>query len=39
MLLTYDTLDDLEKEIAMGFKEGMTIDFLQLDELLSALKK
>lgn len=39
MLLTYDTLDDLEKEIAMGFKEGMTIDFQQLDELLLTLKK
>lgn len=39
ILLTYDTLADLEKEIAMGFKEGMTIDFQQLDELLSALKK
>ncbi|WP_057936068.1 SRPBCC family protein [Algoriphagus resistens] len=34
MLLTYDTLDDLEKEIEMGFKEGMTIDFQQLDKLL-----
>jgi len=39
MLLTYDTLDDLEKEIEMGFKEGMTIDFQQLDELLLTLKK
>jgi len=39
MLLTYDTLADLEKEIAMGFKEGMIIDFKQLDELLSTLKK
>ncbi len=38
MLLTYDTLADLEKEIEMGFKEGMTIDFQQLDELLSTLK-
>lgn len=39
MLLTYDTLEDLETEIAMGFKEGMTVDFQQLDELLSTLKK
>lgn len=39
MLLTYDTLDDLEKEIEMGFKEGMTVDFEQLDELLSTLEK
>ncbi|MGK6351061.1 SRPBCC family protein [Parapedobacter sp. DT-150] len=39
MLLTYDTLDDLEKELAMGFKEGMTIDFQQLDELLLTFKK
>lgn len=37
MLLTYDTLADLEKEIEMGFKEGMTIDFQQLDELLFTL--
>lgn len=39
MLLTYDTLADLEKEIEMGFKEGMTTDFQQLDELLANLKK
>ena len=39
MLLTYDSLADLEQEIEMGFKEGMTIDFQQLDELLLALKK
>lgn len=39
ILLTYDTLADLEKEIEMGFKEGMTTDFLQLDELLATLKK
>ncbi|WP_257656477.1 SRPBCC family protein [Parapedobacter lycopersici] len=39
MLLTYDTLTDLEKEMEMGFKEGMMIDFQQLDELLSTLKK
>ncbi|WP_257658761.1 SRPBCC family protein [Parapedobacter lycopersici] len=39
MLLTYDSLADLEKEIEMGFKEGMTIDFQQLDDLLATLKK
>lgn len=39
MLLTYDTLVDLEKEIEMGFKEGMTIDFQQLDKLLLTFKK
>lgn len=39
MLLTYDTLADLEKEIAMGFKDGITIDFLQLDKLLLTFKK
>ncbi len=38
MLLTYDTLADLEKEIEMGFKEGMTIDFQQLDKLLLTQK-
>ncbi|MFT3947779.1 MAG: SRPBCC domain-containing protein [Agriterribacter sp.] len=39
MVLTFDTLADLEKIIETGFKEGMTIDFEQLDELLRALKK
>lgn len=39
ILLTYDTFADLEKEIEMGFKEGITIDFQQLDELLPTLKK
>ncbi|MBN9293855.1 MAG: SRPBCC domain-containing protein [Flavobacteriia bacterium] len=39
MLLTFDTLADLETTLTMGFKEGMTIDFNQLDELLLALKK
>lgn len=38
ILLTYDSLSDLEKELEMGFKEGMTVDFKQLDELLSSLK-
>lgn len=39
MLLTYNSLADLEKELEMGFKEGITIDFDQLDELLLTLKK
>lgn len=34
ILLTYDSLADLEAEIEMGFKEGMTVDFEQLDKLL-----
>ncbi len=38
MLLTFDTLADLETTLAMGFKEGMTTDFNQLDELLLQLK-
>lgn len=38
MLMTYDSLADLEKEIEMGFIEGMTTDFEQLDELLLTLK-
>lgn len=39
MLLTYDSLADLEAELEMGFKEGMTTDFNQLDELLAKLAK
>lgn len=39
MLLTYDTLADLETELEMGFQEGMTVDFQQLDELLLTLNK
>lgn len=39
MLLTFDSIADLEQTLAMGFKEGMTIDFDQLDELLLILKK
>ena len=38
MCLTYDSLADLEKEIEMGFKEGMIIDFEQLDQLLSGIE-
>lgn len=39
MLLTFDSLTDLETTIGMGFKEGMTTDFNQLDVLLERLKK
>ena len=37
--LTFDTLEDLEKTIGMGFKEGFTAGLNQLDELLPTLKK
>jgi uncharacterized protein YndB with AHSA1/START domain len=39
VLLTFDTLDDLEKTIEMGFKEGFTMGLNQLDELLEHLKQ
>lgn len=39
MLLTYDSLADLEAEIEMGFKEGFTMGLNQLDELLLTLAK
>ncbi len=35
----YETLSDLEKIIAMGFKEGFTMGLNQLDALLSTFKK
>ena len=35
MILTFDTLVDLETNIEMGFKEGMTMGLDQLEELLS----
>ncbi len=38
MLLTFDTLSDLETIIQMGFKEGFTMGLNQLDELLLTLK-
>lgn len=38
ILLTYNSAEDLETEIKMGFLEGMTVDFEQLDTLLSNLK-
>jgi uncharacterized protein YndB with AHSA1/START domain len=34
ILLSFDTLEDLEKIIEMGFKEGFTMGLNQLDELL-----
>lgn len=37
ILLTYDSLTDLEQEIQMGFIEGITIDFQQLDRLLAGM--
>lgn len=33
--LTFDTLEDLEKIIEMGFKEGFTMGLNQLDELIN----
>lgn len=38
MLLTYDSLADLEAEIEMGFKEGFTMTLNELEKLLSAKK-
>lgn len=35
--ISYDTLDDLEKIIEMGFKEGFTMGLGNLDELLEKL--
>lgn len=35
--LTFETLEDLEKIIEMGFKEGFTMGLNQLDELLKTL--
>ena len=34
MRLIYDTFDDLEAELAMGFKEGISLCMEQLDEIL-----
>ncbi|MFI2743517.1 SRPBCC domain-containing protein [Zhouia sp. PK063] len=39
MLLTYNSFADLQAELDMGFKEGMTTDFDQLDALLLKLGK
>ncbi|MGV3458901.1 MAG: SRPBCC family protein [Flavobacterium sp.] len=38
VIKTFDRLEDLEQNIAMGFREGFTIGLNQLDELLSTLK-
>ncbi len=38
ILLTYNSVKDLEAEIEMGFLEGMSVDFQQLDALLPKLK-
>lgn len=38
MTLRYDSLENLEKHIEMGFKEGFTMGLNQLDELLKTLK-
>jgi uncharacterized protein YndB with AHSA1/START domain len=36
--ISVDTLESLERIVAMGFKEGFTMGLNQLDELLSTLK-
>ena len=38
ILLTFDSTDDIDTTIEMGFKEGITICFEQLDELTSDMK-
>lgn len=38
VILTFDTLTDLEKIMKMGFKEGFTMGLQNLDELLLTLK-
>lgn len=38
ILLTFETLEDLETIISMGFKEGFTMGLNQLDKLLPTLK-
>lgn len=37
--ITYETLEDLEKIIEMGFKEGFTMALGNLDELLATITK
>lgn len=39
IVLTFDTLEDLEKIIEMGFKEGFTQGLDQLEELLATLQR
>lgn len=38
ILLTFDTIADLEQTVGMNFKEGFTIGLQQLDKLLSTLQ-
>lgn len=38
MFIKYNTLEELEQTLNMGFQEGMTIDFKQLDALLKQIK-
>ena len=37
MFIKYNTLEELEQTLNMGFQEGMTIDFKQLDALLKQI--
>jgi uncharacterized protein YndB with AHSA1/START domain len=37
--LTFDSLEDLEKLVEMGFKEGFTLGLNQLDKVLSQMDK
>lgn len=37
--ITYPSEEDMERLLAMGFKEGIALDFRQLDELLAANKQ
>lgn len=39
IIKTFDKLEDLEQNIAMGFREGFTIGLNRLDEVLSKLTK
>lgn len=39
IISSFDTLEDLEQTIEMGFKEGFTAGLNQLEELLESLKK
>lgn len=39
VVLKFDTIDQLENIIKMGFQEGFTMGLNQLDNLLSAIKK
>lgn len=39
ILLTFDSMEDIEKIIEMGFKEGFTAGLNQLDNILNSLQK